>query len=109
MTAKLGRAFAISQAGKYDYRIVQSAGHRRPGRFGVWPNPLKEELKHLGLWGKHSESKFIPEQYKTANRAARLALLQGLLDADGWVEKTGSVRFATSSEQLADEVIELAR
>lgn len=36
-------------------------------------------------------------------------LLQGLLDADGWVETFGTVRFATSSEQLADDVVTLAR
>src|SRR5436305_5589484 len=109
MTAELGPALTINHAGRYDYRIVQTDGQRRPGRYGVWPNPLKEELKRLGLWENRSESKFIPEPYKTANRAARLALLQGLLDADGWVEKTGSVRFATSSERLADDALELAR
>ncbi|HKQ08935.1 MAG TPA: replicative DNA helicase [Blastocatellia bacterium] len=109
MTAELEPALTINHAGRYDYRLVQTDGQCRPGRYGVWPNPLKEELKSLGLWGKRSESKFIPEPYKTANRAARLALLQGLLDADGWVEKTGSVRFATSSERLADDVVELAR
>lgn len=107
--AGLGEEFALNPAGKYDYRIVQSAGHRRSGRYGVWPNPLKEALKMLGLWGSRSESKFVPEVYKTARGAGRLALLRGLLDADGWVERTGSVRFATSSEQLADDVVELAR
>src|SRR5205085_213289 len=74
MAAGLGQEFTINYAEKYDYRIVQTAGHRRPGRFGVWPNPLKEELKSLGLWAKRSEGKFIPELYKTANRATRLAL-----------------------------------
>jgi replicative DNA helicase len=109
MSAGLGPDFALNYAGKYDYRIAQAAGHRRPGRYGVWPNPVREELKNLGLWETHSESKFIPELYKTAKREARLALLQGLLDADGWVEQTGSVRFSTSSERLADDVIDLAR
>ncbi|HKP13084.1 MAG TPA: replicative DNA helicase, partial [Blastocatellia bacterium] len=109
MATGLGQPFTIHHAGRYDYRIVQAAGHRRPGRYGVWPNPLREELKQMGLWGKRSESKFIPDLYKAARREARLALLQGLLDADGWVERTGSVRFATSSEQLANDVVELAR
>jgi replicative DNA helicase len=86
-----------------------AAGPGDAGRYGVWPNPLKEELNRLGLWAKRSESKFIPDLYKTAGREARLALLQGLLDADGRVEESGSVRFATSSEQLADDVVELAR
>ncbi|HEX5733696.1 MAG TPA: replicative DNA helicase [Blastocatellia bacterium] len=107
--AGLGQKFALNHAGKYDYRIVQSMGHRRPGRYGVWPNPLKEELKTLGLWGRRSESKFVPAVYKTARRDVRLAVLQGLLDADGWVERTGSVRFATASSRLADDVVELAR
>ena len=109
MSARLGQEFMINYAGRHDYRITQAAGHRRPGGFGVWPNRLRENLKSLGLWGKRGESKFIPELYKTANREARLALLQGLFDADGWVEKTGSVRFASSSERLANDVVELVR
>jgi replicative DNA helicase len=109
MSERLGQEFSVTHAGNYDYRIIQTAGHQRLGRFGVWPNPLRENLKGLGLWGRRSESKFIPELYKTANRQARLALLQGLLDRDGWVEKTGSVRFSSSSEQLAKDVVELAR
>jgi replicative DNA helicase len=104
-----GCELALRHAGKYDYRIVQASGHRRAGRYGVWPNPLREELKSLGLWGRRSESKFIPDLYKTAKRESRLALLQGLLDADGWVERCGAVRFSSSSEQLADDVVELAR
>ena len=31
---------------------MQAAGHRRAGRYGVWPNPLKEELKKFGTVGK---------------------------------------------------------
>jgi replicative DNA helicase len=106
---ELGREFTIHAAGRYDYRIVQAAGHQRPGKYGVWPNPLKEQLKQLGLWGKLAHGKYIPQLYKAAERPARLALLQGLLDADGWVERHGSLRFATSSEQLADDVTDLAR
>jgi replicative DNA helicase len=109
MSERLGQEFSLTHAGKYDYRIIQTAGHQRSGRFGVWPNPLRERLKELELWGRRSESKFIPELYKTANRQTRLALLQGLLDADGWVEKTDSVRFSSSSEQLAKDVVDLAR
>jgi replicative DNA helicase len=109
MTVELGQDYLINWAGNYDYRIVQAQGHRRPGKYGVHPNPLREHLKDMGLWGKRSEHKFIPDTYKTANRAARLDLLQGLLDADGWVEKLGTVRFSTSSEQLANDVVDLAR
>ena len=49
--------------------------------------------------------KFIPADYLTASRAARLRLLAGLLDTDGWVEKWGSIRFATCSQRLAHDVV----
>lgn len=72
------------------------------------PNPLTEELKRLGMWGKHSYDKSIPEAYKWATSAERLALLQGLLDTDGTVGKTGA-DFTSTSEKLALEVRDLAR
>lgn len=109
ITFELGSAFKLNYAGGYDYRIVQAAGSHQAGFIGVRPNPLKEHLKKLGLWSKRSHEKFIPDPYKNADFASRLALLQGLLDADGWVEKFGTVRFATSSERLANNVVELAR
>lgn len=109
MTIELGEKFSINPDGNYDYRITQRGGAHRRGLAGVNPNPIREHLKELGLWGKHSYDKFIPDLYKKANRASRVALLRGLLDGDGWVELHGSIRFATSSEQLADDVVELAR
>lgn len=105
----LGSTYALRHAGRYDYRIVQASGHTQPGHSGVMPNPLREQLKELCLWGKKSPEKFIPALYKTANREARLAILRGLLDSDGWVEKHKSVRFASSSERLANDVVDLAR
>ena len=66
-------------------------------------------LHALGLAGIHPHEKFIPRLYRTANREARLALLQGLLDTDGWVDRAGSVRFCTASYRLARDVVELAR
>jgi replicative DNA helicase len=66
-------------------------------------------LESLRLSGLSSDQKFIPALYLEANRAARLDLLRGLLDTDGWVETWGSVRFATSSPQLAKDVAALAR
>ena len=91
------------------WRIAQVGSQRRPGRYGVWPNPLGEALKQLGLQGHLSEDKFIPISYATASRDVRLALLQGLLDTDGGVEKFGTVRFSTCSHKLATDVVCLAR
>jgi replicative DNA helicase len=56
-----------------------------------------------------SHEKFIPRVYLDASRGARLDLLRGLLDTDGWVERFGTVRFATSSAKLAADVVELVR
>lgn len=109
MAVALGKEYALNYAGGYDYRIARAPEYRISGRHGSTINPIRNDLRALGLWGKRSHEKFIPEIYKTANRKARLGLLQGILDADGWVEKFGTVRYASSSEQLANDVAELAR
>lgn len=109
MKDELGEEYSLNHAGKYDYRIVRSTDHHISGDGGGTINPIRETLRSFGLWEKHSQEKFIPEMYKSADRESRLAILQGLLDADGWVERHGSVRFASSSKQLAEDVVELAR
>ncbi|MCS3902404.1 replicative DNA helicase [Methylohalomonas lacus] len=105
----LGAGYQLRAAGGYDYRVVQSGGAHRVGQQGVSPNLLMEALKSLSLWETGAESKFVPECYKNADKSTRLALLRGLLDTDGWIEAWGSIRFATVSRQLADDVVELAR
>ena len=68
-------------------------------------NPLSRALKNLGLWGQKSITKHIPAEYLTASVDQRLSLLSGLFDTDGSVDRrTGSVEFATSSPQLAQDV-----
>lgn len=109
LSKKIGKDFLVKHAGKYDYRIIQAEGHHRKGLATVSPNGIKEALKNLNLWSVSSDQKFIPEEYFLANRQARLELLQGLIDTDGWVEKFGALRFCTTSKKLADGVIRLVR
>ena len=71
--------------------------------------PVATGLHALGLAGVHPHEKFIPRLYRTAARGSRLALLQGLLDTDGWVDRAGTVRFCTASYRLARDVVELVR
>jgi len=104
----VGREFDITQSGKYDYRIVQ-AGPKTRGRGYRKPSPLKVALEALGIWGARAHQKFIPKPYLSASLDSRTQLLKGLIDTDGWVEKWGSVRFATCSQQLARDVVELVR
>jgi len=106
---RTGAGFALRAAGGYDWRIVQATGAHRRGVQGPSPNGLMEALRDLGLWGIRSDEKFIPATYLTASREARLEVLRGLLDTDGWVERWGSTRFCSTSERLARDVAELVR
>ncbi len=109
LDTELDPDYTLNHAGSYDHRVVQTAPSVRHGVAGTLLSPLRAQLRTLGLWGKHSTEKFIPKQYLEADYDSRLNLLQGLLDADGWAETFGTVRFATSSEQLARDVVTLAR
>lgn len=71
-------------------------------------NPIREALRELGLLGKRSGDKFIPQHYKTATRADRLDLLAGLLDTDGYLGK-GIFEFSSKSQRLAQDVAFVAR
>src|SRR5205809_5044902 len=101
--------FALRAVGGYDWRIVQATGAHRRGTQGVSPNRLMEALRGLGLWGIRSDEKFIPDIYLNASREARLDVVRGLMDTDGWVERWGSARFCSTSEGLARHVADLVR
>jgi len=103
-----GPAYEITFSSGYDYRIIQ-AGRKTRGRGHRTPNPLKQALQSLGIWGARANAKFIPKRYLSSSRNSRAQLLKGLIDTDGWVEKWGSIRFATCSEQLVRDVVELVR
>lgn len=69
-------------------------------------NKIKANLVELGLWGKKSGDKFIPDMYLKGSIQQRLDLLQGLIDTDGWA-RNGSYSYTTKSEQLSKDVKEL--
>ena len=50
----------------------------------------------------------VPEIYLRSSVAQRLALLQGLMDADGHIDRFGRCEFVHVSEYIADAVMELA-
>ena len=106
---RAGGEFELHAAGRYDWRIVQAAGAHRRGVSGVVSSPIMDALRELGLWKVRSEAKFVPRVYLDASREARLDLLRGLMDTDGWVERWGSTRLCSTSERLARDVAELVR
>lgn len=54
------------------------------------------------------QNKHVPEAYLYGSKEQRLALLQGLMDADGYADKNGKVEFCSTTPQLADSVHYLA-
>jgi replicative DNA helicase len=108
MNERVGEEIALHHNGGYDWRVVTRPPDGVKSVRGQ-PNRIKDGLRSVGLWGVQSHEKYIPRTYRNACRPARLALLQGLLDTDGWVEKWGTVRFCTASYRLARDVVELVR
>lgn len=71
-------------------------------------NLVKRGLDSIGLLGVKTPDKFVPESYLRASEAQRIAVLQGLLDTDGWVTRSGA-RFCSSSYSLVLGVADLVR
>ena len=110
MNALAGYEMELVHAGAYDWRLVSKARVAVNGqRSAVKTNYFRAALDSLGVLGCRSFDKFIPSQYLESDKASRLALFQGLMDTDGWIEKWGSIRFCSVSEQLAKDVASLAR
>lgn len=86
-------------------------GHFIVGRIGNKNHPIVAELKRLGLAPIACENRFIPLQYKSASRQARLELLAGLIDTDGSRDLNSGTCFdyVSKSRRLADDVAYVAR
>lgn len=68
-----------------------------------WQPGMTGHLRTLGVL----RNKHIPTIYLRASEQQRRALLAGLLDTDGTVNRVGAVEFTTTSPQLAQDVYEL--
>jgi phage terminase large subunit-like protein len=72
-------------------------------------NPLRKILQNLGMDKLGAAQKFVPDCYLWNSDEVRLAVLQGLMDTDGSVDKSGIIEFSSISFALAENVIFLAR
>jgi hypothetical protein len=70
-------------------------------------NPVTAALRQYNL-RCHSRYKFIPTDYLLGSVAQRLALLQGLMDTDGWVQGA-SILFSSISASLVRDVRSLVQ
>ena len=69
------------------------------------PEPrFSARLRDLGVKG----NKFIPTLYLRSAYEQRLALLQGLMDSDGYIADRGVAEYTSISQPLARGVLELA-
>lgn len=82
------------------YFFVDDRGHN---------NSLIDQLRSLGLFGKSSGLKFIPEEYRLGSREVRFAMLAGLLDTDGHLMNGCCFEFVSKSRRLAEDVVFVAR
>lgn len=70
--------------------------------------PFRYDLKEIyGELNLTSGNKYIPENYLINSIDRRIALLNGLMDSDGYCSKNGRSSFSTKSKQLAEDVKQL--
>lgn len=94
-----GETITKARTGEYSYRF--SDGDRA---FASRSRSLAARLRALGILG----DKHIPEEYLTASKPQRLALLQGLMDTDGFISAgQGQCEFTQKSERIARQVYRL--
>jgi phosphate starvation-inducible protein PhoH and related proteins len=99
----------LRQRSEFDYYLRHTAGGPRL----KVAHPVRVSLRELGLAGRRSAAKFVPEPYLYNSASVRLAVLQGLLDTDGGPVtqegRTCRVQYCTTSPRLRDDVIFLVR
>ncbi len=105
----LGYDLQLAQQTNHEYEFVWNGLRTVNGGLSEGPDFLKRTLGKLGLLTKVNQEKSIPDSYLNASKESRILLLQGLLDSDGWTTNGGSVRFATTSQRLAEDVAMLVR
>lgn len=89
----------------YDYEITEVIKKRTPEGYGY--SRVTDYLRKIGLFGKKSYDKYIPDIYKYGSIDQRHKLLQGLMDTDGSIssESSKKIEFFTTSKQLAEDVV----
>lgn len=72
-------------------------------------NTAKRIVESIGLLGSKSSNKFIPKSYLYSSLEDRKALLQGLVDTDGYTNSRGLIEFSSVSKELSEDFETLLR
>lgn len=88
-----------------DYGACEWIVHKKNYDWRFCGGYTLHDIRSLGLECKHSYEKFIPKEYLFAPVEVRLAVLQGLFDADGHINNGCTFEYCTTSKQLADDVV----
>jgi glycosyltransferase involved in cell wall biosynthesis len=103
--------YKVSEYDNLTFAIGSNDGSKGPiqgaGIYGSLPNlaTFQSQLKSLSLIG----NKRIPRTYLQSNVAQRSALLQGLMDTDGYCSHEGRCVLSTSNTNLLSDYLELIR
>jgi predicted ribonuclease YlaK len=97
--SRLCRNGKVSKEYKFEYLDKKMASS----------HPIIGKLKEIGLNGKRSWEKYIPDIYKYSSVEDRINILRGLMDTDGTIKENGECSFTTTSKQLAEDVTEIVR
>ncbi|WP_298442500.1 SNF2-related protein [Ferrimicrobium sp.] len=81
--------------------------HKSSGIAYLNTTALADDLKQLGVAGCRAHEKFVPAVYLHGTVDDRLALLQGLLDTDGYAMPDGGAEFSSTSPLLVNAVAEI--
>lgn len=90
------------------YSVSKYKKHESSGqRYGI--TGLKDVLSELKVNHLYSSERYIPDLYKYASSNQRKELLRGLMDTDGRIKINGMMDFHSTSKQLIDDFVWLAR
>lgn len=98
------------------YSVYKNKGNANVSylRFGKIKNPYSkgnrkydftQKLDDMGL----INNKHIPVSYLLSSKSQRFALLNGLMDSDGYVSKRGDCEYISVNKELAENVFTLLR
>ena len=92
----------------FEVRITKAGGCSKTynitsKRQGIRKKTIHSLLRQIGVLN----NKHIPEKYLLGSKQQRLELLQGLMDSDGTISKSGHCSFTSTKKRLANDVRKL--